>query len=61
MGSAFQCDLCAYCEPGEPIVRFKIESTEVKHKSEEWCDECLASYQEWRQSRIPIVDEVTEA
>jgi len=61
VGSAFQCDLCQFVEPGEPMVRFKLEASGSSHPSEEWCDDCLASYQEWRESRRPIVDAVVEA
>lgn len=51
MGSAFQCDACKRLQEGEPVQRVNIVPKHGVNVSEEWCDQCIASFSDWRHSR----------
>ena len=56
MSDGYYCDVCDKPQKGDALVRFKLESTGASHPSEEWCDDCLHAYQEWRASRMPATE-----
>lgn len=53
MAKAFQCDLCEYLESGEPVSKVTVTGGTKPIPAEDWCVECLTSYQDWRASRKP--------
>lgn len=62
MAKAFQCDLWGELEQGEPLGKSTFEVTDPdsprrQKLEEEWCVDCLASFQDWRETRIPVDDQ----
>lgn len=62
MAKAFECDLCKSLVPGDPLVKLTLTGTDRDRPNlaltQEWCPECLASYQDWRKHREPNLDEI---
>lgn len=54
MGIAFSCDLCTDLQEGKPVTTVVVDGANAK---EDWCDDCFASYQDWRASMAPNLDE----
>lgn len=59
MGKAFQCDLCADLESGEPSQRLTITPTgaPTANRIYDLCAECATSFADWRCGRIPHPDD----
>ena len=53
MGKAFQCDLCRSLQEGDPVTTVEVKGANGK---EDWCDDCMVSYQDWRSAMRPQMD-----
>jgi hypothetical protein len=58
MSLAFQCDLCNCFQSGDPLVSHEMKGTDPDHPGrtirEEWCNECLVSFGDWKAQRILV-------
>lgn len=57
MAKAFKCDLCDRLEEGDPDQALKVKPKHGGLVELEACSGCMASFNEWRRSRAPEVDE----
>ena len=56
MAEAFQCDACDTLECGKPAQRVTVKPCMGNSEDLDLCSDCLASHNDWRNSRAPYPD-----
>lgn len=56
MAKAFQCDRCDTLQEGEPHQTVSINPRHGGSSTKQLCSGCLASFNDWYASGVPLAD-----
>lgn len=56
MAKAFQCDRCDTLQEGDPDQSIRITTKHGGSSTKQLCSGCLASFNDWYASGVPLAD-----